>query len=444
MKTFFIKTLGCKVNQVGSAFIKEQLIKNGYFPEEEKKAELLILNTCAVTHKAVSECNKIIKKWKKFNAKYLIVTGCYPQVYADSIVDLAQKYNINNIVILGQKEKFFIPEILNSLDNLFQKKVPLVIINKYQDVCENLVLENFPNYSRAFVKVQDGCDNFCTYCIVPFARGKPRSIKPEIVLEQIKRFVKANYNEIVITGIHIGKWGRDLSPRKELVDLLIEIEKYLEALQKPFHIRLSSIEVNEINERFLNFLKSSKFIVPHFHIPLQSGSNKILKLMGRGYTREQYLHTLEKLYKIFPDATFGADVIVGFPTESDKDFESTLYVVQNSPLNWLHIFTFSPRPGTKAYNLKPYVPQNIIRERYEILKNMFLEKRKSFLKTQQDKIVTAIVEKIIDGKIKALSSNYIPIWIEGFPEFLYIEEKSLIKVRLARIKEDLSMEGVII
>jgi threonylcarbamoyladenosine tRNA methylthiotransferase MtaB len=263
-------------------------------------------------------------------------------------------------------------------------------------------------------------------------------VPEEVVIKQVELFVRQGYEEIVLTGIHLGKWGEDLSPRKKLVDLLKSIEGLLSSFKKPFHLRLSSLEVKEIDKEFIEFLSSSQFIVPHFHIPLQSGSNRILKLMGRDYTKEEYLATLEKLYSLFPDATFGADVMVGFPTETEEDFEETYNTISASPLNWLHIFTFSPRPGTKAWDMKPKVSPEEAKSRYQTLKSLFIKKRKAFLKTQKGKIVSAVLEKPEGSNWKALSENYITLNVKDLPKDQKLKGK-LTKVKLSEITEGLSL-----
>lgn len=440
---FFIKTLGCKVNQVESAFIFEKLTEEGFSLSSEEKAEILILNSCIVTSKAEAETRKIIKKWFKLNPEFIILTGCYAQKFSEDAVRLFKNNCKTKFLVLGQKEKFKIAEILkSSLDKKEKISSPFILIEDISEekTCPPVVLNQFFAHSRAFVKVQDGCDSFCSYCIVPYARGRPRSVPAEHILKQIKIFVEKGYREIVLTGIHLGKWGVDFNPPQKLSDLLIEIEKFLSFFNKEFSLRLSSIEVNEIDEDFLEFVKNSRFIAPHFHIPLQSGSNKILKLMNRNYTREKYLDTLQKLYEIFPYATFGADVIVGFPGEEEKDFRDTYEVVKNSPLNWLHIFPYSERPGTPAEKLKFKVSQRKIEERKKILKELIEEKRRKFLKKELGEIRKAIIEDYDKDKNmwKALSENYITTYL--YSNQFIGENKELqgkmIKVKFSKMEND--------
>ncbi|QER42875.1 tRNA (N(6)-L-threonylcarbamoyladenosine(37)-C(2))-methylthiotransferase MtaB [Thermodesulfobacterium sp. TA1] len=428
---FFIKTLGCKVNQVESAYIVEKLQEKGYkLAEKEEEAEIFILNSCVVTAKAEAEGRKIIKRWSKLNPKLIVVAGCYPQAYKDALFSWVQKQQIKNLVLLGQKEKLKIEVFLEMLLKTSHFSEPKVFIQDlFQEKgTEVLFIKRFFSHSRAFVKVQDGCDQFCSYCIVPYARGAPRSVSLEEVLAEIERLIQAGYEEIVLTGIHLGQWGKDLTPVKSLTDLLWEIEKLFAKQKKDLILRLSSLEVREITSSFLEFAKNSAFLAPHFHIPLQSGSDRILRLMNRHYTSKEYLTILEKLYNLYPQATFGADVIVGFPSETEKDFLKTLEVIENSPLNWLHLFPFSPRPGTQAEKLTPKVKPEVIKARIEILKNIGKKKREDFLNQEVGKVRRAVVETINESEIKGLSENYISHKIVLPPPFPLSKGK-ILKVR---------------
>jgi len=439
-KSFFVKTLGCKVNQVESAYIVESLIKEGFCLSSEEKAHTLILNSCIVTERAEAETRKIIRRWLKFEPEIVVLAGCYSQRFGKEALKIAEKFLKNGntkFLVLGQKEKFKIAEILKEIEK--EKRDGLVLVEDISEekMCFPIVLSKFFNHSRAFVKVQDGCDSFCSYCIVPYVRGAPRSVPAEKVLESIKILVENGYEEIVLTGIHLGKWGEDFKPKKKLTELLWEIEEYLKSQGKEFNLRLSSLEVNEIDEDFLDFVKKTQFLAPHFHIPLQSGSNRILKLMNRNYTKEQYVETLLKLYKICPHATFGADVIVGFPGEKEEDFRDTYEVCKNSPLNWLHIFPFSPRYGTPAEKLPDKVSPKIIEERKEILKALFTEKRKEFLKNEIGKIRKVVLERFDEkaGMWKGLSENYISTFV-NLKENNDKLRKKIVKVNFTEFKEN--------
>ena len=440
-KNFFVKTLGCKVNQVESAYIVESLLSEGFFLSSEREAEILILNSCIVTAKAEAETRKIIKRWLKLNPQIIVLTGCYSQKFYKEVLRNLPDNQVK-FLILGQKEKFRIAEILKKLFQEGQiseiSKVFIQVEDVSQEkVCLPVILHNFFGHSRAFVKVQDGCDSFCSYCIVPYVRGAPRSVPAEIVLEQIKIFVEKGYKEVVLTGIHLGKWGQDFKPKKKLTDLLWKIEEYLELQGKEFNLRFSSLEVNEVDEDFLEFVKKSRFLVPHFHIPLQSGSNRILKLMNRNYTREQYMETLLKLYEIYPYATFGADVIVGFPGESEDDFKDTYEVIKDSPLNWLHIFPFSPRSGTPAEKFSNRVKPHVIEKRAKFLKELFFEKRRAFLEKEIGKTRKVVLENFDESRDmwKGLSENYISTFVNLRDKKTELKGK-IVKVKFLKLEKD--------
>ncbi|WP_028841477.1 tRNA (N(6)-L-threonylcarbamoyladenosine(37)-C(2))-methylthiotransferase MtaB [Thermodesulfobacterium hveragerdense] len=433
MKKFFIKTLGCKVNQVESAYIVEKLTKKGYIlTEKEEEADFFILNSCIVTARAEAEGRKLIKRWNKLNPDLIIVAGCYPQAYPDNLKGWGEKAQIKNLLLLGQKEKLKIDIFLEELPFLkgytfSEPKVFIEGLSKEKEV-EALFIERYFSRSRAFIKIQDGCDQFCSYCIVPYSRGTPRSLPLEKVLAEIEKVLLAGYEEIVLTGIHLGQWGKDLMPKQSLPDLLWEIEKLFKKPKKDLILRLSSLEVTEITPEFLEFAKSSAFLAPHFHIPLQSGSDRILALMNRHYTAKDYLTVLEKLYNLYPQATFGADVIVGFPSEDEWDFQKNKEVIEKSPLNWLHVFPFSPRPGTQAEKITPKVPPEIIKSRVNFLKNLGSQKREVFLSQEVGQIRRAVVETIKETEAQALSENYISHKIM-LPQGLCLAKGKVLKVR---------------
>lgn len=429
---FWIKTLGCKVNQVESAFIVEKLKKEGYIlAEREESAQILILNSCAVTEKAFTEALKILRKWSKLHPKFIIFTGCSAQIYADKIKEFGKKWENISFLILGQEQKFRLEEYLKDLKDSF-----LIDISSPFEKCIPFLLEEFYGHSRAFVKIQDGCSNFCSYCIVPYSRGPSRSLPEEHILKQIEIFLQQGYEEIVLTGIHLGMWGKDLKPPKNLVFLLYQIEKLLEKFNKPLNLRLSSLEINEIDEEFIAYAKESNFLCKHFHIPLQSGANTTLKRMNRKYTAEEYLEKITLLAKLFPKATIGADVIVGFPGEEEKEFIETYQLLEKAPINWLHIFPFSPRPGTPAEKLEPKVPSTEIKKRISLLKELHQKKRKVFLEINLGNIYKTIIEEDSEEYFKGLTDNYIQVFIKK-KEDLTLQRGKLIQTKLLHLRGDL-------
>jgi threonylcarbamoyladenosine tRNA methylthiotransferase MtaB len=429
-KGFFIKTLGCKVNQVESACLHERLSELGFIPTSEDSAEVLILNSCAVTEKAVSETKKVVRSWIKRKPKLIVLTGCAVVSNKENFLRLSDQFDFKNLLLLGQRAKLNPSHITAHLEPSVNG------LPKFLEDEEEVlpVLKNFYNRSRAFLKIQDGCSSFCSYCIVPYTRGPSRSYPLSQVLEQARLFIEQGYREIVITGIHIGMWGKDLSPRSSLARLLEKLEEEVEQANAKVLLRLSSVEVTEFDEDLFAYLKSSKHICPHFHVPLQSGSNRILKLMNRHYTREEYIEKLEKLKELFPYATFGADVIVGFPTETEEDFAQTFEVVEKSPLNWLHVFPYSPRPGTPAEKIKERVPETAVKHRSNMLRRLIEKKREDFYRGIIGKSFYAIVEKVEKGKTIVLTENYVHALLnDGFTNRC-LTQGELIKVKISRIE----------
>lgn len=429
---FFIKTLGCKVNQVESAYIFERLKECGFLPaEREESADIFIVNSCAVTERAFKEAKKILKSLAKYHPKAILFTGCSAKIYAEEIKALASSLKIPHFLILGQKEKFEPERFLSLLENL-----PKIYEEFEPDwsSCYPFLIKEFHGHSRAFVKIQDGCSSFCSYCIVPYTRGPSRSLPENHILKQIEIYLTQGYEEIVLTGIHLGMWGEDLKPKRKLTDLLFKIEELFKRWEKPLHLRLSSLEVNEIDEDFLSFARESLFLCHHFHLPLQSGSNEILRKMNRKYTKEEYLEKLSLLKDLFPLATFGADVLCGFPGEDEKAFLETCEVVEKSPLNWLHVFPFSPRPKTPAEKMKEKVPKEKIKERVNYLLEIHKKKRKTFLLQNLGTIRSAVIEKEEKEGFSALTDNYISLLVISEVK---LTPRRLIKVKLSELKENL-------
>jgi len=429
-KGFFIKTLGCKVNQVESACLHERLSELGFIPTSEDSAEVLILNSCAVTEKAVSETKKVVRSWIKRKPKLIVLTGCAVISNKEDFLRLSERFDFKNLLLLGQRAK------LNPSHITAYLETPVNGLPKFlEDEEEGLpVLKNFYNRSRAFLKIQDGCSSFCSYCIVPYTRGPSRSYPLSLVLEQARLFIEQGYREIVITGIHIGMWGKDLTPRSSLARLLEKLEEEIKQANAKVLLRLSSVEVTEFDEDLFAYLKSSRHICPHFHVPLQSGSNRILKLMNRHYTREEYIEKLEQLKELFPYATFGADVIVGFPTETEEDFAQTFEVVEKSPLNWLHVFPYSPRPGTPAEKIKERVPETVVKHRSNMLRRLIEKKREDFYRELIGESFYAIVEKVEEGQTTVLTENYVHALLkDGFINRC-LTQGELIKVKISQVE----------
>lgn len=380
MKVSFI-TYGCKVNQAESQWWEKKLNDYGYeIIQNIDEADFLIVNTCAVTHKAEVQSRQIINKIKKMN-KRAIITGCYVNLAGLEGRDSGIEF------IPNERKEFLI--------NQFEAK------NKY-------ISSNFSRH-RAIVKIQDGCTNYCSYCIVPHLRGKPRSKRIEKILDEIYQYSEMGIKEIVLSGINLGLYGIDF--RDKTINLNSLIKVILEKTTVP-RIRLSSIEINHINQEFLEIISDSR-ICKHLHIPIQSGSEKILKLMNRPYTSKAYTEKFERIIKEFPDLSIGTDVIVGFPTESKGDFEDTLNLLNNLSFSYIHVFSYSKRPKTIAAQIKEQVPESVKKERAQILNEVSKEKRINYINKFLNSNLPVIVENKKNGYFSGTSDNYIKCIFRG-------------------------------
>lgn len=345
-KSAFLKNFGCKVNQAESEYLMEQLKDYFEFVDTADSADIIFVNTCAVTSNATKKTLSFIRNIKKnFPEKNLIVMGCITPLLKE------EKDNYSIDLIITNKEKDSVREILSSHSYLSK------------DTKKNeKIISNFR--TRAFLKIQDGCDNFCSYCIIPILRGTPKSKPISIVLNEFRNLLARDYKEVVLVGIHLGKYGSDLGTNlTELLSAMINVNG-------EFRIRLSSIEINEINENLIDIIDNNKKICPHLHIPLQSGSNKILKLMNRTYSREKFISSINILKKRIPNISIGFDVIAGFPGENEDDFSDTLNLIKELKPHYLHVFPYSDRPYTKAYHMPNKVEKTIISERVSKLREL--------------------------------------------------------------------------
>lgn len=330
MKRVAIITVGCKVNQFDSAGIKEIFNKKGYISVPfDKEADVYIINTCSVTSRSDSDSRNYIRRAiRRNNNAIIVVTGCYSQTSAESLL------SIEGVdYIIGNNEKINIPEIIRE----GKREKPSILVSNYQDnKFKRFKVYNFSNHTRAFLKIQDGCNSSCSYCIVPKARGESRSLYPDYVIEDVIKLSEKGYKEIVLTGVNLGSYGVDLSPEYSLLELLKKIEN-LKVINR---IRLSSIEPKEIREELKEYLSSSNVVCNHLHIPLQSGDNNILKNMNRDYDTKFFRRLIEDLKNKIRDICIGIDVIVGFPGEGEKQFENTYKFIKELPISYIHIFPY--------------------------------------------------------------------------------------------------------
>lgn len=384
MKVYFY-TQGCKVNQVETENLKlDAESKNISVVNTLEDSDIVIINSCAVTDNAVKKLKIFIKKTKlNFPHKKIAITGCGADMLKEKAKELA------DIVITNSGKTNIFDYILKGEDNFED----IQFVEHFEEFNENLVKDK----TRGYLKIQDGCDAYCSYCIIPSLRGKPRSRKVESVIAAFKNFIENGYKEVVLVGIHIGKYGKDINTSlKHLLNELVKIDGY-------FRIRLSSLEVNEIDDELINLILSNKKFSPHFHIPLQSGSDKILKLMNRNYTKNEFIEVVKKIKKVNPDCIVGSDVIVGFPGEGEYEFEETKQTIFDAGLNYIHVFPYSEREGTKAANMSGSVPIKIRNDRAKHLREISESLRFNFAK----KFFGRDVEVLVEKDNKGLTDNYL-------------------------------------
>jgi len=396
-----ISTLGCKANQYDSSAIEDTLVSAGFecvpFPGP---AEACIINTCTVTGRTDQESRQIIRRARRFNpSAVVIVTGCYAQVAHQEVS------RIEGVdYVLGNPEK---ERILDYLLSRPGTECPKVNVGS-PDAPLNLRAGGSSGRTRAYLKIQDGCNNRCSYCIIPYARGRARSLPLKDVLEGCDGFVDRGYKEIILTGIHLGSYGLDIGV--SLVALLKGIEKR----DYPCRIRLSSLDPDEVTEALIEVMSQSSVICNHLHLPLQSGDDNVLRRMRRSYTASLFVERVERLTNLITGISLGVDVMVGFPGEGEREFINTYELLKDIPIAYLHIFPFSRRKGTPAYGFKDQVDKRVIKERCGLLRGLDRLKRKRFYETHIGKRVSVLVETIRDeGVLMGKSRNYIPVYIKG-------------------------------
>ena len=398
MKKFNIHTMGCKSNQIESAIIEENLIEHGYKKVQNiEDANIYILNSCSVTHKSDNEAMYLLRSAKHKNPNILtIATGCMAQIEKEELL----KNDFIDFVI-GNDEKLHLYDYINS-DERFSA-------NDILKQTEFNKVELFDTTkTRASLKIQDGCDNRCTYCIIWKARGKSRSADSEFIVNQINNFAKHGFKEVMLTGIHIGQWGKEFG--LSLLDLLKEIEEKT-TIER---YRLGSLNPPEITDEMLEFLKTSKKFCPHFHLSLQSANDKTLRSMNRFYKTEDYLKLIEKINETFENPFLGSDVIAGFAGETEEDFEVTRKNLLFSGLTQIHTFPYSKRKGTIGAEMENQVPDDVKNSRATIIKEISKEKLNNFIEKNLGKTLEVLIEKHPDKhsqNLKGMTRNYLTIQI---------------------------------
>ncbi|OQY08499.1 MAG: tRNA (N(6)-L-threonylcarbamoyladenosine(37)-C(2))-methylthiotransferase MtaB [Desulfobacteraceae bacterium 4572_123] len=428
MKKFKVMTLGCKVNQYESDGLSQYLRKSGWHSNaDETCTDLCIINTCTVTQKASMQSRQAIRKAVRKNPEAcIIVTGCYAQT------EPSELEKITGVdYVIGHSDKHKIPSMLSKIAE-HKNSHPVTICH---DIAGEKKFANFPcpgrgGRTRAFLKIQDGCNNFCTYCIVPYARGRSRSMPAGEVLHNINTLQTAGFKEVVLTGIHLGYYGLDFAPPSSLVEMLRQIHE-----TRPMdRVRLSSIEPHEITEEMICLVASSGVFCHHFHIPLQSGDDSILQRMHRPYSGAFFKELVQKIHGLLPDAAIGADILVGFPGETDDAFENTYNLINEMPVTYLHVFPFSSRSGTPAAGFPDQVEHDVVKTRCRRMRELGIAKKKLFYKKNIGKISKVLIEGKRDrdtGHLKGTTHNYIPILLQGED---YLKE-SIVNVRIESVSE---------
>lgn len=421
MKKVAFYTLGCKLNFSETSSIIRMFQQHGYQKVEFDDApEIFVINTCSVTENADKKCRQVVKDAKKVSENpYIIIIGCYAQLKPQEIAEIP-----GVDAVLGASEKFRLLELLDG----FEKHPKTQVFA--QDIIEATSFNNaysLNDRTRTFLKVQDGCDYSCSFCTIPLARGKSRSDTIDNVLKSANEIAQNGVKEIVLTGVNTGDFGIRNGERE---DRFIDLIKELDQVEDIERFRISSIEPNLINDEVITFVSNSKKFAHHFHIPLQSGSNKVLKLMKRRYQRKLYVDRVQKIKTSMPEACIGVDVIVGFPGETEEDFVETYNFLNELNISYLHVFTYSERPNTSAIEMANVVPSKKRSKRSKMLRSLSEKKRRYFYDQFTGKTMDVLFEKDIEsGKIHGFTENYIRVAINYSPEYI----NKIISIKLTEV-----------
>lgn len=420
-------TLGCKLNFSETSTIARNLQDEGFDRVDfEEVADMYVINTCSVTENADKQFKQVVRKAMKLNDKaFVAAVGCYAQLKPEELA------NVDGVdLVLGATEKFKLADYVNDLSK-----------NDFGEVhsCEIAEADFYVgSYSigdrtRAFLKVQDGCDYKCTYCTIPLARGISRSDALENVLQNAKEISEQNIKEIVLTGVNIGDYGKGEFGNKKHEHTFLDLVQALDEVEGIERLRISSIEPNLLKNETIDFVSKSKTFVPHFHIPLQSGSNAILKLMKRRYLREVYTDRVTQIKEVMPHACIGVDVIVGFPGETEEHFLETYHFLNEMDISYLHVFTYSERDNTEAAEMEGVVPANVRAKRSKMLRGLSVKKRRAFYESQLGTERTVLFEtENKEGYIHGFTENYVKVKAPWNPELA----NTLHKIQLTHIDED--------
>ncbi|MBI5557578.1 MAG: tRNA (N(6)-L-threonylcarbamoyladenosine(37)-C(2))-methylthiotransferase MtaB [Deltaproteobacteria bacterium] len=422
-----LATLGCKVNQFESASFLSGLEERGAeIVPFSQQADVYIINTCAVTAKAGAQSRQMIRKALQTNSKArLVVTGCYAQVASQKVLEIGDW----GLCIVGNGFKHRLVDIALS-EKQCDLEMHMGDIGGKKEICL-LPVQRFPGRTRAFLKIQDGCNNFCSYCIVPYARGRSRSLPVAAALEQIEVFAANGYREIVLTGIHVGMYGQDLAPQNRLIDFI----DLATARYPTIRFRLSSLEPGEVRDELLSLTAERANFMPHFHIPLQSGDDKILTAMNRRYRAHDFSRLITRIREKIPQAAIGVDVLVGFPGESAAAFANTHGLLDALPVTYLHVFPYSKRPGTVAAGMANQVEKCLKEERVARLHQLSEQKKQAFYRQHLGTVHRVLAENRNNRfkLMRGFTENYIPVLFPA-PENM---GNTIVDVRLERLEDSI-------
>ena len=420
-------TLGCKLNFSETSTIARNFNDEGFDRVDfEEVADIYVINTCSVTDNADKQFKQIVKKALKINDKaFVAAVGCYAQLKPE---ELAAVDGVD--LVLGATEKFKITDYINDLSKNDMGEIHSCEIEEADFYVGSY---SIGDRTRAFLKVQDGCDYKCTYCTIPLARGISRSDTMETVMQNAAEISAKGIKEIVLTGVNIGDYGKGEFGNKKHEHTFLELVQALDTVEGIERLRISSIEPNLLKNETIDFVSKSKTFVPHFHIPLQSGSNEILKKMKRRYMRELYQDRVSKIREVMPDACIGVDVIVGFPGETDELFLETFNFLNDLDISYLHVFTYSERDNTEAIDFEGVVPMNVRSKRSKMLRGLSVKKRRHFYENQLNTKHTVLFEsENKEGYIHGFTENYVKVKTPWNPELV----NTLHKIELTKIDED--------
>jgi len=404
MRTVAFYTLGCKLNFSETSTIARQFKERGYRKVNfSETPDIFIINTCSVTENADKKCRKIVREARQISPDaYIAIIGCYAQLKPNEIIEIQ-----GVDAVLGASEKF---QLLDLLDDFVRPETPKVLACDIDQATTFTNAFSYGDRTRTFLKVQDGCNYNCSFCTIPLARGKSRSNELENVLKTAREIAKTEVKEVVLTGVNTGDYGIIDGRRKyRFLDLVQELDK-IEGIDR---FRISSIEPNLLSDELIDFVAHSQRFVPHFHLPLQSGSDEILAKMLRRYRRDLYTDRVTKIKSVMPFACIGVDVIVGFPSESEQNFLDTYHFLNELPISYLHVFTYSERENTKALDISEIVPRKIRSERSKMLRQLSEKKRRYFYQENIGRTDTVLFEKRNkENQIEGFTRNYVRVILE--------------------------------